>query len=396
MEIILDYLEVDDLLTLRSMNKSLYRFIGSTYASKLKKKLASRCVSITTENCIQSLENFITDTSWAFEGMEMNSQNSSNGKTDFETFPLPLSNFRLRIIKKSTFAQETMCTFIDRYGSWIKRLWIDEFWCCLPTCSGEGSFYSSLCSLTDLSIMKSNSSHGKRCTATQTIKVYFPETLTKNLESLRVMSEDIGKSECLSLVMEWFTRSERLERFRIPEIIYKDEFEDIDEDYCHDDKTLLQLFLLACYARKKFGFPMLKCLDLGALTWKDDSIEHYTDDGWASFQRWILGNRTGGLHLENVACGFFSLVSPSPGNRKARSLAEVILSLNSVNPKLMQLDFPRLEALYLMNGDEEWKMNAQDSETMYQKQSMWPNLKKIHVYSDRLTKASEVRYKVYW
>jgi hypothetical protein len=394
MGIILDYLEVDDLLALRSINKTLYGFIGSTYASKLKKKLSARCISVSVENSIKSLDRFITDTSWAFEGM-VNSQNSSNElETDFETFPLPLSNFRLKVIRKSTFAQENMCTFIDRYGSWIQRLWIDEFWCCLPTCSGEGSFYSSLCSLTDLSIMKSNSSHAKHCKAAQTIKVYFPETLTTNLESLRVLSEDIGKPECLSLVMEWFSRSKRLKRFRIPEIIYKDEFEDIDEDYCHDDKTLLQLFLLACLARKKFGFPMLKCLDLGALTWKDDSIEDCTDDDWVSFQRWILRNKTTGL--ENVACGFFSLVSPSPGNRKARSLAEVILSLNSVNPKLMQLDFPHLEALYLLNGDEEWKMNAQDSKTMYQKQSMWPNLKKIHVYSDRLREASEVRYKVYW
>jgi hypothetical protein len=396
MEIILDHLEVDDLLTLRAMNKTLYRFIGSTYAAKLKKKLSARCVSVSIENSIKSLDRFITDTSWAFEGM-MNSQNSSNtDKTDFETFPLPLSNFRLRVIQKSTFVQETLWTFVDRYGSWIKRLWIDEFWCCLPSCSGEGAFYSSLYSLTDLSIEKSNSSLPQHRTATRTIKVDFPETLTTNLESLRVKSEDVGRPDCFSLVMEWFTRCERLERFRIPEILYKDEFEDIDdEDYCHDDKTLLQLFLLACSARKNFGFPMLKYLDLGALTWKDNSIEHYTDLDWVSFQRWILRNRTnGGLHLENVACGFFSLVSPSPGNRKARSLAEVILSLNSVNHKFMQLDFPHLKTLNLMNGDEEWKMNAEeeDSVTMVQKQSMWPSLTTIHVYSDRNTNDSEVRY----
>jgi hypothetical protein len=220
MEIILDHLEVDDLLTLRAMNKTLYRFIGSTYAAKLEKKLSARCISVSIENSIKSLDRFITDTLWAFEGMT-NSQNSSNAdkkdKTDFETFPLPLSNFRLRVIQKSTFVQETLWTFVDRYGSWIKRLWIDEFWCCLPTCSGEGAFYSSLYSLTDLSIEKSNSSLPQHRTATQTIKVDFPETLTTNLESLRVKSEDVGRPECFSLVMEWFTRCERLERFRIPD-----------------------------------------------------------------------------------------------------------------------------------------------------------------------------------
>jgi hypothetical protein len=136
----MDHLEAEDLLTLRGMNKTLYRLIGATFGSKLKKKLASRCVSISTQNCIQSLENFITETSWAFEGMKMNSSSSNQREEDFETFPLPFSDFRLQVVERSSFNQPSaaMSTLLDRYASSIQRLWIDKFWCCLPAESGEG------------------------------------------------------------------------------------------------------------------------------------------------------------------------------------------------------------------------------------------------------------------
>jgi hypothetical protein len=385
------------------MNKTLYRLIGSTFGSKLKKKLASRCVRISTRNCIKSLENFITDTSWAFEGMKMNSSSSSQGEEDFfETFPLPFSNFRLKVIKRSSFNQPSaaMSTLLDRYASSIQRLWIDKFWCCLPAESGEKAFYSKLCSLTDLTIRQAYSKKGSKniTTTTETIQDWFPENLTKNLKSLVVKSEDIGKEDNASIVMEWMSRSESLQRFRIPEMlyVYASDTEE-DEEYCHNEDTLLWRFLSACLAREQLGFPVLNYLDLAGLTWNDGSIEDCTEDVWVSFQKWILKNISDPEHpklfLENIECGFFSLVSPSPGHRVARRIAEVVLSLNSINHKVMELVFPRVNTLNLLSGDDEWTTDGQEPGTalVYQQQNLWPNLEAVNIYFDRLVKPRGVR-----
>jgi hypothetical protein len=401
MGIIMDHLEVADLLILRGMNKTLYRLIGSTFGSKLKKKLASRCVNVTMRSL--SLEQFLTDTTWAFEGMKMNSMSINNREEDFETFPLPFSNFQLNVVKRSSFDQTyaAISTFLDRYASSIQRLWIDKFWCCLPAASGEKAFYSKLCSLTDLTIRQVYSRKGaKYCNITsQTIQDCFPETLTKNLKFLKVRSENIGKEDNSSMVMEWMSRIKSLERFRIPEMIYLDMSDSEEEEYCHDEKTLLNLFLSACLAREQLGFPTIKCLDLAGFTWTDDSIQGCKDEDWVSFQQWILKNisvrERPSLYLENVECGFFLLVSPSPGRRIARLIAEVVISLRSVNHKLMELVFPRVNSLNLFNGDEEWTMdNGQEPMTaiMFQRQNLWPNLEAINIFPNRLVKPSGVRY----
>jgi hypothetical protein len=261
-----------------------------------------------------------------------------------------------------------------------------------------------LLSLTDLTIDQAYSGKGAtNCTVTsQTISDCFPENLRKNLKSLVVKSEDIGKEDDSSIVMEWMARSESLERFRIPEILYVEMSDNGEEyEYCHDDRALLQRFLSACLAREQLGFPVLSYLDLAAFTWNDGSIRDCTDAVWVSFQKWILKNI--GVHddpklfLENVECGFFSLVGPSPGHRVARWIAEVALSLRSINPKLIELVFPRVHTLnILLSGDDEWTTTDGQEEPVtalvyQQHQKLWTELEAINIYLDRSVEPSEVR-----
>jgi hypothetical protein len=394
--IIINHLDLEDLLTLRCTNKYLYTLIGSVHAANLERKLADRCITITAKNGSRSIDKFVMDITWAFEGIH---SPQSNGMGDFEPNPLPFSNFRLRVLEKSTFDRSATSTFLDRYGSSIQRLSIDKFWGCLqPPCSeaidwGEKTFYSKLGFLKHLSITKVQVSDRQQRTTTQIVEDCFPESLTKNLESLFVRSEDTGK-EVTSLVMKWFSKAERLENFGIPEVVYLS-VEDNNEEYCHDDKALLHAFLVACWARDKSGFPSLKLLDLAEMKWNDDSIQNHTDNDWVSFERWMLERSRSGqnhpcFYLAHVNCGFFTLLSPSPGNSLTRSVADIVLSLSSVNENVLQFSFPRLNALNLFSGDSEWKRRRNGPTATYQEQSMWQNLESVLIYSEKVENYTEV------
>jgi hypothetical protein len=378
------------------MNKDLYTLIGSVHAANLERKLADRCINITAKNGSRSIDKFVMDTTWAFQGIH---SPQSNGRDDFVRNPLPFSNFRLRVLEKSTFDRSATSTFLDRYGSSIQRLCIDTFWGCLPPCSeaihwGERTFYTKLGFLKHLSITKVQVSDRQQRTTTQIVEDCFPESLTKNLESLLVRSEDTGK-EVTSLVMKWFSKAERLENFGIPEVVYLS-VEDNNKEYCHDDKALLHAFLVASRARDKSGFPSLKLLDLAEMKWKDNSIQNHTDDDWVNFERWMLErNRIGQnppcFYLAHVNSGFFTLLSPSPGNQLTRSVANFVLSLSSVNQNVLQFEFPRLKALNLFSGDAEWKMRRNGSSTAtYQEPNMWQNLESVHIYSEKVVNCTEV------